>query len=321
MASDAGPWPDQDQAPAFGGHAWLEAVSAGFLPLEVQPWRPREFWGRISTRELGPARVALVSSQAHTVRRTAPLAARSEHNYLKALWMVEGRCQVEQGAHQSLLEAGQWAVYETGRPYSIQFADDARFAVALLPLELCADWCSLGQHLCAQALGPDPASRGAFHTLISAFEHALGASAAGFDALGRATALLVAESLRIHGAPQLAPDRHARRLQDAHRLVERHLSDPDFGPQALAEGLHLSLRSVYALFRTQGTSPVAFIQHIRLEHCRRALTNPALATRSITEIALAHGFADSAHFSRLFKARYGVTPRGWRGDACRGLGD
>jgi AraC-like DNA-binding protein len=314
MASDAaGPWGDQDATPAFTGNAWLEAVSAGFLPLEVQPWRPREFWGRISTRELGAARAALVSSQAHTVRRTEPLAARSEHNYLKALWLDQGRCEVEQGGNRSVLEAGQWAVYETGRPYAIRFADDARFAVALLPMELCADWCNLGQHLCARALAPDPASRGAFHVLLSAFENAFAASAAGFDALGRASALLVAESLRIQASALLPQDRHTRRLSDAHRLVERHLPDPDFGPQALADGLHLSLRAVYALFRTQGSTPAAFIQEARLTRCRSDLANPALSHHSITQIALANGFADSAHFSRLFKARYGVTPRGWRG--------
>jgi AraC-like DNA-binding protein len=41
---------------------------------------------------------------------------------------------------------------------------------------------------------------------------------------------------------------------------------------------------------------------------------PRLAHRSITEIALAWGFADAAHASRVFSAAYGVAPSRWRAD-------
>ena len=34
--------------------------------------------------------------------------------------------------------------------------------------------------------------------------------------------------------------------------------------------------------------------------------------RSITEIAFAWGFSSPKHFSRIFRARYGASPRDWR---------
>ena len=42
---------------------------------------------------------------------------------------------------------------------------------------------------------------------------------------------------------------------------------------------------------------------------RRDLCDPALAARTISEIAFGWGFNDAAHFSRAFRARFGAAPR------------
>ena len=46
---------------------------------------------------------------------------------------------------------------------------------------------------------------------------------------------------------------------------------------------------------------------------RADLEDPRQRARSITEIALRWGFNDSAHFSRTFRARFGLSPRAVRG--------
>ncbi|MGW9499321.1 helix-turn-helix domain-containing protein [Streptomyces prasinus] len=48
-------------------------------------------------------------------------------------------------------------------------------------------------------------------------------------------------------------------------------------------------------------------------HCHRDLTDPRLRSRSIRAIATRWGFVDAAHFSRAFRAAYGVSPRDHRG--------
>ena len=50
----------------------------------------------------------------------------------------------------------------------------------------------------------------------------------------------------------------------------------------------------------------------RTEPCRLALADPKLADRSITEIALAFGFSNPAHFSRVFRSHSGVSPSAYR---------
>jgi AraC-like DNA-binding protein len=96
------------------------------------------------------------------------------------------------------------------------------------------------------------------------------------------------------------------------RFLETHLADPELSPRTIAAGLGMSLRYLHLLFE-QGDSVGATILARRLECCRHALES-ATDHRSVSEIAYAWGFNDAAHFSRTFKARFGVSPRDLRND-------
>ena len=45
---------------------------------------------------------------------------------------------------------------------------------------------------------------------------------------------------------------------------------------------------------------------------RRAADALARSSAPLGQIALDAGFADQSHFTRAFRAAYGVTPRRWR---------
>ncbi|MEX8517771.1 MAG: AraC family transcriptional regulator [Leptothrix sp. (in: b-proteobacteria)] len=56
--------------------------------------------------------------------------------------------------------------------------------------------------------------------------------------------------------------------------------------------------------RTTGLAPGAYLRQLRVQKSRRWLTEG----HSLADIALQLGFADQAHFTRTFKAVYGVPP-------------
>ena len=58
-----------------------------------------------------------------------------------------------------------------------------------------------------------------------------------------------------------------------------------------------------------GTSPYRYLLMRRLDFAREQLARG----RSLVEVAIQAGFADQAHFSRMFKATFGVTPARYRG--------
>lgn len=58
-----------------------------------------------------------------------------------------------------------------------------------------------------------------------------------------------------------------------------------------------------------GQGPMQFVTSYRLEQAKKRLIRPDLP---MVDIALGCGFADQAHFSRVFKQVEGITPRAYR---------
>ncbi|MFG3255067.1 helix-turn-helix transcriptional regulator [Streptomyces sp. NPDC048172] len=93
--------------------------------------------------------------------------------------------------------------------------------------------------------------------------------------------------------------------QAAKNLAERRLADADLSPSTLARELNVSVRTLQRAFAAGGESVTAYIREKRLELARQALSASRL---TVSEIAARWQFADSSHFSRAFKRRYGLTP-------------
>jgi AraC-like DNA-binding protein len=100
-----------------------------------------------------------------------------------------------------------------------------------------------------------------------------------------------------------------------HRLrsaASVRLSDPALRPHDVADAAGVSVRYANLLLNEQGTSLGRLILTLRLERCRAALSDDSQRHRSITDIALAWGFSDLSHFSRVFAKAYGLAPRDYR---------
>jgi len=100
-----------------------------------------------------------------------------------------------------------------------------------------------------------------------------------------------------------------------HRLcqtIERKLDDPDLTPARVAELEGISERYLQKLFEGSGSSFTHYLRERRLQRTSAELSNPAEAHHSISEIAFRNGFNDSAHFSRAFRHRFGLSPREFR---------
>jgi AraC-type DNA-binding domain-containing proteins len=81
---------------------------------------------------------------------------------------------------------------------------------------------------------------------------------------------------------------------------------------AAQSGIHPSYLA--ELFRNAyGSSVGEWVRNRRLEFARDALRNPAMP---ISCIAVKAGFADQSHLTRLFRARFGVTPAEYRSTIC-----
>jgi AraC-like DNA-binding protein len=115
-------------------------------------------------------------------------------------------------------------------------------------------------------------------------------------------------SMRRHaGEPSLAATR--RRIANH---VSTNIDDPELSIGAIAAAIGCSRRYLHKAFDAEPETLSEMIWRSRLERCASKLRSAAMADRSITEIAFSSGFNSSPHFSRAFRARYGMAPRDWR---------
>lgn len=103
----------------------------------------------------------------------------------------------------------------------------------------------------------------------------------------------------------------ARRLQ-LRRHIRCNLADPQLSPANIADALHVSRSTLYAALAPDEEGVAGEIRRQRLERARAMLLDPS-DTRTVTEIAASVGLPNAAHFSRLFRARYGHSPSDLRG--------
>jgi transcriptional regulator GlxA family with amidase domain len=66
------------------------------------------------------------------------------------------------------------------------------------------------------------------------------------------------------------------------------------------------------LLKTSGTSFTAYVTELRLNHAFGLLAAQGKSDLRICDVALQAGFSDIAHFNRLFRSRFGDTPKGVR---------
>lgn len=96
------------------------------------------------------------------------------------------------------------------------------------------------------------------------------------------------------------------RVRQAAHFIEQRIDNPPT-LDAIARYVGVGRRQLERAFSDAlGLSPMAFLRSLRLEYGGWLLRND---TRSITQIALDCGFADGAHFSRDFRAHFGIAPR------------
>ncbi|MDT0570785.1 helix-turn-helix domain-containing protein [Streptomyces sp. DSM 3412] len=102
------------------------------------------------------------------------------------------------------------------------------------------------------------------------------------------------------------------------RYIDEHLADADLSPEVIAGAHHISVRYLHRLFQDDGTSVGRWVQRRRLEECRRDLVLGVRNRRTIASVAGRWGFLSATHFSRVFRAAYGMSPSEWRDSAGQG---
>jgi AraC-like DNA-binding protein len=97
--------------------------------------------------------------------------------------------------------------------------------------------------------------------------------------------------------------------QAARAVIDRACDDPELSPDRIAHAVGCSRATLYRLFARRDQSVAAAVWQARLEHARRMLCSAESIAVPVSDVAMLSGFTDMPTFTRMFKRRYGKTPR------------
>lgn len=239
---------------------------------------------------------------------------------IKLLIELRGTCMIEQEGRAVTCEPGGWVLFDPSRPYVVNNLGDVEHVIVLIPRSRILDrrFPRLAEPLAVD--GRHFSMGQVISSFVLSCLSDAGPRPDGFaDYLAETTVGLLRCHLSADGGyrtdEQSMPDILRLRIR---QYIGTHLADPELSIDQVAAAMGCSKRYLHMVFESEETTIERLIWRQRIDRCRRALADPSLAGRSISEIAYRWGFNSNAHFCRMFKTEIGVSPTAYRRNAVIG---
>lgn len=308
-------WTTEALPPSRQFDAWRVAIGDAHVRWDIPRATPERFVARICVHEINGVRLTDCTNSSGRVsgtRRAAEIAQDSEA-YLNVVMVEKGSAVLRFGDDQEVpLTEGMFTLRDTTRPMSFVTnagSEGFRQKSLLVPEAQLLRRMPRARDLAGRPMDGRHGIGGLFTDHVDVLLSRLGE----LPASNRHTVLeatLDLLTLCLGEQPALpAPRLRHLVLEQVKSHIEAHLTDPSLGVAALARRFRMTERNMHKLFEHTGTTVSAHIRARRLAMCRRDLEGTTLAARQIGEIAAHWGFADASHFSKVFRAAYGLSPK------------
>jgi AraC-like DNA-binding protein len=306
---------------------WTSWNSDAFAPVRHRPFAGRDLWGTVWDADLGPVGIRGVFAGPHILRRSFTDVAVEDPELVWVTVQLRGRSVISRDGRTCVLKPGDMTLQDSSRPFTTLYPEPVDVGVFQIPRRLLrlpavaltdAAVCVAGANKASELVIPIlthlalmlrtdalPENREDLGEAVIDLVRVVWALPDHSPSLVRTTrpALAVARSQGLGSSDLLAALKAS---------LERSLHDPALTPQSVADQHHISVRYLYRLFEAEGMGVAGWIRSRRLERCRRDLVDPGLQHLLVADVGQRWGFRSAAHFNRVFRGAYGVSPGAYR---------
>ena len=106
-------------------------------------------------------------------------------------------------------------------------------------------------------------------------------------------------------------------VRSAHReraitYIKHNHCNPNLNPKSIAAACGISVNYLHKIFQAANLQVEQYIYSRRLETCKNLLLDPLHKDETVQQIAYKTGFSHPSHFSRVFKEKFGMSPKEFR---------
>ena len=294
---------------------WNDVVSEVFSPMETKPADRDSFNAEVEAVKLGRFWLANPRSTPAIINRLPGHVVKTRDRRYFLHMQMEGRIGVKQDGREALLNVGDLVLTDSAMPYTLSFNENCSTLVMILTANDLINRLPAPDDLLGVKL---PGDSGLSQTAAGMLQGVWQQARTGLpESLGDTLAESI---LDVFAASWLATDNVrvaesavsiSRRIQ-IRRFVEANLRDPELSARTVAAAFGISPRYLHIIFSTGDETVSNLILRRRLEECAKQLRDRVWSKRTITEIAFGWGFNNATHFARVFRERYGLSPREYR---------
>lgn len=298
-------------APAKRYASWREAICDVYVHVDVKATRPEDYKGFIREARFGEVVLTDILLSEQRIRRNSRHIAELDKDCYYLQLIHHGHVNVVQRGATHLSNAARGAIFSATEQYELQCLGEVRSFYLEIPRDEFARRFPREQVPVSAAIN---STRG-MGRIATEFCSALAVEGGKLPEetrahLGEQLMDLIAHTLlSTEGEmPEAGASIQHARLRSVQQWIESHLDDPGLTLERIAAANGMSLRYLHLLFERCEMSASEWIWNRRLQRCYDQILKRD--GQSITSIAFEHGFNSSAHFSTLFRRKYGVSPRG-----------
>lgn len=293
---------------------WRQFISETFVELDCNGMSKHDFFGEIRARSVGDLGISTITTDAYDVFRTDTGISSSSNDDFIVSVQTKGSSVIRQLDREVVLEPGDFTIYDSQMPYHLHFANRLSQLVVKVPRK----------HLKRHFQSPETLT--ALHVkggkgiaqVTTKFAQSLFDETDSLDdetqnQVAETFVSLLTSSIReATSEMERGPRNKTTQLLRIKQFITQNIRNSDLDLTVIANSQNISERYLHTLFENESTTPSRYIWNERLKSAHGDLSNLLLSHHSISDICYAWGFSDTGHFSRSFKAKYGLSPRAFR---------
>nr|WP_319514589.1 helix-turn-helix domain-containing protein [uncultured Cohaesibacter sp.] len=287
---------------------WHEIVYRTYAPCSGHVKSYQKFDANLKTHGFGSLEVSDVRSTAIQYERKPFDVRTGPRDDIFFSLMLEGETKFEQSGQQFIQKAGDILLYDSGRAYSYNYEAQYRSILMKVPRVLLETRSLDTDKMAGVLLAGDSAHGRLVGSLISQSHQIV--SNLDADNVGEFSPSMldmICVALEQSMRDELLGKSQNGKLEQIKLYLRDNLANTDLTLDSIAKEQNVSIRTLSRLFAGSGTTPMGWLQSLRLQFAYKALAEQK--ARNVTEVALDYGFKDLSHFGRSFKKEFGITPK------------